>query len=88
MLYILFVVIVTQIIQLSKLIKLNINISAFDSLSIISQFFKKRNPKLLREVSDSTARVGKQNMSLEYHVVPKVKEMLKIMIRAYNKEPA
>lgn len=49
---------------------------------------KKRNPRPHGGVSDSTAEVGKQNMSLEYHIVPKGKEVLKIMIRADNKEPA
>lgn len=36
---------------------------------------------------DSTAGIGKQNLSLEYHVVPKCKEVLKIMISAFSKEP-
>lgn len=31
-------------------------------------------------MSDSAAGVGKKNMSLEYHVVPKSKEVLKIII--------
>lgn len=54
----------------------------------ISKEKKKRNPRPHGSVSDSTAEEGKQNMSLEYHIVPKGKEVLKIMIRADNKEPA